>query len=79
MHDQKYLKTWETEEQFKGWLSPSSKGPNYFYCKSCMSHCKGGKSEINKHANTQEHLTAAKSEKKKKKMVTLFDLPKLKE
>lgn len=45
-----------------------------------MSHRKGGKSEIIKHSNSNVHLSAAKSEKtKKKKQVTLFELSKLKE
>lgn len=64
VYDQKYLSTWETDEQFKGWLSSSSKGPNFFFCKACMCHRKGGKSELIKHFNSKVHLSAAKSEKK---------------
>lgn len=61
---QKYLKDWEKEEDFKGWLSASSNGPSYFLCKPCGFNGKGGKSEILKHAKSQKHLAAVNVIKK---------------
>lgn len=71
-YDQKYCPSWENEGKFKGWLSKSSKGIHYFYCKSCRCDGKGGRSEIERHSLTRKHLKSVNSFKKQQ---TLFNMP----
>lgn len=40
-YEQKYCPSWESKDKIKGWLSKSTKGIHYFYCKSCRCDGKG--------------------------------------
>lgn len=50
-----FSKEWEFIPQFKGWLTSSTKGQNYFHCKVCGGDYKGGKSEAEKHSTYEKH------------------------
>lgn len=72
VYDQKYLSKWETDPKFKGWLSASKKGEYYFFCKACDVDCKGGKSEVERHAQSTKHKKCASSIKS---TPTLTEMP----
>lgn len=59
-YTQKYQQTWEEEEQFRGWLRRSKKGPTYAYCKVCDKDLVCGKSELLKHSQYNTHRIKAK-------------------
>lgn len=53
----KYIKAWESEPDFKGWLMPSSKGQLLGFCSACNVHISliCGKMEVRKHAAGKKH------------------------
>ncbi|CAH1114743.1 unnamed protein product [Psylliodes chrysocephalus] len=51
-YKQKYTTSWEKKFQ---WLSKSTKGDHFFYCKPCRQHYMGGLTEICRHAGTSKH------------------------
>lgn len=55
VYEKKFVKQWESLPKFKGWLTPSTKGQNYFHCKACGRDYKGGKSEAEKHSTYEKH------------------------
>lgn len=57
IYAQKYQDKWESEENFKGWLKRSKKGPTFFFCHACSKDFVCGKSEIQKHAQGTKHIT----------------------
>lgn len=63
-YDQKYIKSWEKEKEYAGWLQGSAKGDEYFYCKACKCNlkCAGGRFILNKHANSLKHVSNVKGE-----------------
>lgn len=56
-YDQKYNKAWESESNFKGWLSPSSKGNFFGFCSACNVHISvsSGKMSVQKHSAAKKH------------------------
>lgn len=71
-HSQKYLEKWENDPRFKGWLTKSMKGPEYFHCKACSADGKAGKSEIEKHADGKKHKKCVETIKSTK---SVLDMP----
>lgn len=57
---QKYKTEWEKDIQFRGWISKSTKGNNYAFCKACCVHLTAGKCDLEKHAATRKHGSNAK-------------------
>lgn len=71
-YTQKYKKEWESDPEFRGWLSNSVKGPEYFHCKACNTDGKAGKSEIEKHAEGKKHIQNIKAVKS---TVSVLEMP----
>lgn len=63
-YEQKYSKLWEKDKEFASWLQESTKGEEYFYCKSCRCDlkCVGGRFILNKHANSLKHVACVKGD-----------------
>jgi len=56
-YEHKYQEHWENDEDFKSWIGRSKKGNFYFYCKSCLSVCKGMLSAVKKTSVIQQTQT----------------------
>ncbi|XP_067123052.1 N-acetylneuraminate lyase isoform X2 [Centruroides vittatus] len=52
---QRYLIEWENLAPFRGWLTKSSKGEGYGYCRLCDRDLMAGKSELLRHAKGKKH------------------------
>jgi len=70
-YEYKYQKHWEHDEDYKKWIGRSKKGHFYFYCKSCLSDCKGGLSAVKKHQSSNKHKQTIKNVK----VTSVFDMP----
>ncbi|KAK4328998.1 hypothetical protein Pmani_000634 [Petrolisthes manimaculis] len=71
-YTQNYKKEWESDPNFRGWLSNSVKGPEYFHCKACNTDGKAGKSEVEKHAEGKKHIQNIKAVKS---TVSVLEMP----
>ena len=71
VYRQKYIKSWETDERFKGWIGKSKKGDYFFHCNACDCDNKCGISELERHRSGKKHMNNVKS---KSKQHTLFSL-----
>ncbi|XP_057339780.1 uncharacterized protein LOC130677158 [Microplitis mediator] len=61
-YEQKYSKICEKESEYAGWIKPSNRGNQFFYCTACNSNlkCGGGKFTISKHAQSHKHISNIK-------------------
>ena len=67
-----YNKLWENEME---WLSSSSKGSKYGYCKSCDKHllcAEGGVRDLKRHSATEGHKKMSKSHESQKSLQSAF-------
>lgn len=71
VYEHKYQEHWEHDEDYKKWIGRSKKGHFYFYCKSCLSDCKGGLSAVKKHQSSNKHKQTIKNVK----VTSVFDMP----
>lgn len=60
MYMQKYRKEWENIPAYRPWLSESTLGNLYFYCKFCKNNNKCGRTEIDKHMTCRKHVRNSK-------------------
>ena len=72
VYNQKYLKKWESDPKFSGWISKSDKGPMYYFCKACGKDGKAGKSELEKHAMGMKHISNVEA---RQKTVSVLSMP----
>ena len=63
---------WESDANFKGWLSKTKKGPRYFHCRVCNTDVKLKNLEIEKHAEAKKHKKFAQARKTTK---SVLDMP----
>lgn len=68
----KYKSEWEKNPEFRPWLKPSKKGPDYFYCKVCNYDMKGGISAVKKHNSTDKHVNNCRVVKSSSTIVASF-------
>lgn len=63
---QKYNHSWENDNNYKSWISPSKKGLFHAYCKSCDDHItiKSGKWQLDRHMHTTKHIAICNRIKK---------------
>ncbi|XP_062575285.1 uncharacterized protein LOC134237199 [Saccostrea cucullata] len=61
----KYLKKWEADARFTGWLTKSKQGQAHAYFRVCNRDFKvdhGGLNDVTKHMNTALHQNTLKSQ-----------------
>jgi len=51
----RYRPAWESEDEFKGWLTAYPEDPSKAYCKACKSILRAHKHDISCHARTIRH------------------------
>ena len=55
-YKKKYKKEWEVIPEFKYWLSESSLGDFYAFCKACKRHMRAHRHDLVKHVSTSKHM-----------------------
>lgn len=56
-YSQRYHTSWESEQEFRGWVTPSIKGETFAYCGACDIHLciAAGKMDLKKHSLNKKH------------------------
>ena len=58
---QLYRKEWESQTWASGWLGESRRGTDKAHCMVCDKHYSAGKSDLEKHYKSQQHITNMKA------------------
>lgn len=74
-YTQKYRIQWEEEPVFNKWLTTSSKGPTFAYCKLCQRDLAlgSGRTDLIKHAHARKHKKRAGYQYREKSIKTSDD------